>query len=156
VFQLDRLTDDNIRLILQNAIQRVEEFEDLLPPAQRKSVDLPSSSVGPSPNIELSVPSRTFPQVTSRIIDSITSFALGDARTALSLLELVLTAPWKTSEEVLLNSLRKSVVARYDRTGDDRYDMISALHKSLRGSDGNAAMYWLARYASLFPKSGDS
>jgi replication-associated recombination protein RarA len=33
----------------------------------------------------------------------------------------------------------------YDRTGEERYDMISALHKCLRGSDGSAAMYWLAR-----------
>lgn len=33
---------------------------------------------------------------------------------------------------------------RYDRSGDDRYDMISALHKSVRGSDGSAALYWLA------------
>jgi replication-associated recombination protein RarA len=39
-------------------------------------------------------------------------------------------------------------IGRYDRSGEDRYDMISALHKSLRGSDGSAAMYWLARFVT--------
>ncbi|KAG8981399.1 hypothetical protein FRB90_007286, partial [Tulasnella sp. 427] len=68
-----------------------------------------------------------------------------DARTALSLLELAISAPPSTNEENLMKNLRKSVIARYDRTGDDHYDMISALHKSVRGSDGSAAMYWLAR-----------
>ena len=70
----------------------------------------------------------------------------GDARTALSLLELVFSSPSTTiSEESLPDSLRRSVSTRYDRTGDLHYDMISALHKSVRGSDGSAALYWLAR-----------
>ena len=77
---------------------------------------------------------------------SIASLSDGDARTALSLLELVFSSPSTTiSEESLLDSLRGSVSTRYVRTGDSHYDMISALHKSVRGSDGSAALYCLAR-----------
>ena len=57
----------------------------------------------------------------------------------------MLSSPIATTEQALLASLRRSVSTRYDRTGDPHYDMISALHKSVRGSDGGAALYWLAR-----------
>ena len=83
--------------------------------------------------------------LTPKIKRSIASLSDGDARTALSLLELVFSSPPTASEESLLASLRQSVSTRYDRTGDSHYDMISALHKSVRGSDGSAALYWLAR-----------
>jgi putative ATPase len=86
-----------------------------------------------------------FPQLTTRVMATIVSLATGDARTALSLLELVLSSPQNVDENTLLDSLRRSVSTSYDRTGDSRYDQISALHKSVRGSDGSAAMYWLAR-----------
>ena len=86
--------------------------------------------------------------VTERILKTITNLSLGDARTALSLLELVLSSAAKASESGLIASLRRSVSSRYDRSGEDRYNMISALHKSLRGNDGGAALYWLARSVS--------
>lgn len=73
------------------------------------------------------------------------SLADGDARTALSLLALVLGSSPDTEEATLLAAMRQSVSTSYDRTGDSHYDMISALHKSVRGSEGSAAMYWLAR-----------
>ncbi len=73
------------------------------------------------------------------------SLAAGDARTALSLLEQVLLAPAETPESALLDSMKRSVATSYDRTGDARYDFISALQKSIRGSQGGAALYWLAR-----------
>ncbi|EIN11291.1 P-loop containing nucleoside triphosphate hydrolase protein [Punctularia strigosozonata HHB-11173 SS5] len=90
-------------------------------------------------------PFPAYPQLTSRILASIVSLSTGDARTAISLLELVLSSPATAEESVLLDSLRKSVSTSYDRTGDSHYDLISALHKSVRGSDPHAAMYWLAR-----------
>jgi putative ATPase len=86
-----------------------------------------------------------FPHLTPKIVSSLVSLATGDARTALSLLELVLAAPKDSEESSLLSSLRRSVSAAYDRTGEIHYDLISALHKSVRGSQGSAAMYWLAR-----------
>jgi putative ATPase len=73
------------------------------------------------------------------------SLAAGDARAALSLLEHVTLASADTSESALLNSMKHSVATSYDRTGDARYNLISALHKSIRGSRGGAALYWLAR-----------
>ena len=98
---------------------------------------------GPSKQVQ-----RQCRQVPERILKTIINLSLGDARTALSLLELVLSAPAKASESGLIANLRRSVCSRYDRSGEDRYDMISALHKSLRGSDGGAALYWLARVVS--------
>lgn len=57
---------------------------------------------------------------------------------------MLLSAP-TTAESTLLESLRRSVSTSYDRAGDARYDLISALHKSVRGSQPSAALYWLAR-----------
>jgi putative ATPase len=73
------------------------------------------------------------------------SLSAGDARTALSLLEHVLLAPTDTPESALLDLMKRSVATSYDRTGETRYDLISALHKCIRGSQGGAALYWLAR-----------
>lgn len=89
--------------------------------------------------------SPPYPQLTRRVITVIASLSSGDARVALSLLELVLHSAPTTSESVLLDSLRRSVSTSYDRTGDARYDHISALHKSVRGSQAGPALYWLAR-----------
>jgi putative ATPase len=83
--------------------------------------------------------------MTHRVKAAIASLSSGDARTALSLLELVLLTPETTPESALLDSLRRSVSTSYDRTGDAHYDLISALHKSVRGSQPDAALYWLAR-----------
>jgi putative ATPase len=86
-----------------------------------------------------------YPQLTRRVITAVASHSSGDARVALSLLELVFHSAPTTSESVLLESVRRSVSTSYDRTGDARYDLISALHKSVRGSQPGAALYWLAR-----------
>ncbi|GAA5907480.1 hypothetical protein JCM8208_001389 [Rhodotorula glutinis] len=81
------------------------------------------------------------------------SAADGDARVALSSLELALSATRRTGaeggggtidREELKRGLRKAHM-QYDRSGDAHYDTISALHKSVRGSDANAALYYLAR-----------
>lgn len=72
-------------------------------------------------------------------------FSDGDARTALNLLELAINLSKNASmtREKLTQSLTKTLV--YDRAGDQHYDTISALHKSIRGSDPDAALYYLAR-----------
>ncbi|KAJ9111465.1 hypothetical protein QFC19_001234 [Naganishia cerealis] len=49
------------------------------------------------------------------------------------------------ADHVLMTAIKQGLRKGYDRTGEERYDMISALHKSIRGSDGSAALYWLAR-----------
>ncbi|RPB00993.1 P-loop containing nucleoside triphosphate hydrolase protein [Choiromyces venosus 120613-1] len=79
------------------------------------------------------------------MIGYLARFADGDARTALNLLELALgltTTPGITQEEIK-KSLTHTIT--YDRTGDSHYDAISALHKSIRGSDPDGAVFWLAR-----------
>jgi putative ATPase len=50
------------------------------------------------------------------------------------------------ADRFLMEAIKKGLRKGYDRTGEERYDMISAMHKSIRGSDGSAALYWLARY----------
>lgn len=73
----------------------------------------------------------------------------GDARKLYNILELV-TNYGKASEAILINNklvtekLQQNI-ARYDKSGEQHYDIISAFIKSIRGSDPNAAVYWLAR-----------
>ena len=73
------------------------------------------------------------------------AFADGDARTALNLLELAMDLSKRPNmtTKILKSSLTKTLV--YDRAGDQHYDTISAFHKSIRGSDPDAALYYLAR-----------
>jgi len=73
--------------------------------------------------------------------------AQGDARTALSTLELAasLVDDGATIGRALLESALQRKAMRYDRAGEEHYNVISALHKSLRGSDVQAGLYWLAR-----------
>jgi len=79
------------------------------------------------------------------MIEYLARFADGDARTALNLLELAFgltTNPGITKEQIK-KSLAHTIV--YDRAGDGHYDTISAFHKSIRGSDPDGAIFWLAR-----------
>ena len=72
----------------------------------------------------------------------------GDARKLLNLLELVVTASSKKditiTDDYVMNVAQKRI-ALYDKQGEQHYDIISAFIKSMRGSDPNAAMYWLTR-----------
>lgn len=85
------------------------------------------------------------------IINTIAEFANGDARSALSTLEMAvlngdvdekgkITVTRETVEQC---TQKKSLL--YDKTGEEHYNLISALHKSMRNSDPDAAVYWLAR-----------
>src|SRR6202142_4382584 len=73
----------------------------------------------------------------------------GDARKLLNLLELVATADETKNEititEQLVQAVAQQNIALYDKKGEQHYDIISAFIKSMRGSDPNAAVYWLAR-----------
>ena len=74
----------------------------------------------------------------------------GDARKLLNALELVTTSEYKQNKEVVItNDLTMKIIqqnlAIYDKGGEMHYDIISAFIKSIRGSDPNAAVYWLAR-----------
>ena len=84
------------------------------------------------------------------MLELIAHFANGDARTALSTLEMVVLngrregdAVFVTPEVLEQCTSRKSLL--YDKNGEEHYNLISALHKSMRNSDPDAAVYWLAR-----------
>ncbi len=73
----------------------------------------------------------------------------GDARKLLNLLELVAdtydgTGPLQITDQLVMEVAQKKI-ALYDKSGEQHYDIISAFIKSIRGSDPNAAIYWLAR-----------
>ena len=73
----------------------------------------------------------------------------GDARKALNLLEVAAesTSDGRTLviDEILISDIAQTILPRYDRAGDMHYDVISAFIKSVRGSDPDASIYWLAR-----------
>ena len=89
-------------------------------------------------------------EITDPMIAMIAGFANGDARTALNTLEMAVTngviSPDKTTvtEDVLKQCIGKKSLL-YDKKGEEHYNLISALHKSMRNSDPDAAVYWLAR-----------
>ena len=78
--------------------------------------------------------------------DALLEMADGDGRALLNLIEQV--AAWKTDKKLDREALTKRLMkraAKYDKSGDEHYNLISALHKSVRGSDPDAALYWFAR-----------
>jgi putative ATPase len=90
--------------------------------------------------------------VTDDAIAAIARFANGDARAALNLLEFSVAAapinPATMMRELDLPQLEHSIQRRallYDKSGEEHYNLISALHKSMRNSDPDAAVYWIAR-----------
>ncbi len=121
VYKLQPLADDEIQAVLQRAITQ--------------------DTVLKSKTIELA-------QTTA-----MTGLAHGDARKALNLLELAIQSnaangtpsdPIVINDEVVTKVAGASLV-RYDKNGDQHYDIISAMIKSVRGSDPDAALYWMAR-----------
>ncbi|MBR2736683.1 MAG: replication-associated recombination protein A, partial [Firmicutes bacterium] len=89
--------------------------------------------------------------ISDQMLEIIAGFANGDARSALSTLEMVvingdIDAQGNTivTEEILEQCTSKKSLL-YDKNGEEHYNLISALHKSMRNSDPDAAIYWLAR-----------
>jgi putative ATPase len=79
--------------------------------------------------------------------DALFYFSGGDARKLLNVLELVCEnlKSDKTITNVFVEEIIQTYIARYDKSGEQHYDIISAFIKSIRGSDPNAALYWMAR-----------
>jgi putative ATPase len=82
-------------------------------------------------------------------IDTLVGYADGDARRFLNLLEQAATAAYNASKTCIDLALIHNALSmnsrRFDKGGDNFYDQISALHKSVRGSNPDAALYWLTR-----------
>jgi putative ATPase len=80
------------------------------------------------------------------LLEAIAIHSNGDGRTAYNLLELAAaSAEAKRIPEVALEDLLQRKVLLYDKSGEEHYNLISALHKSVRSSDADAAVYWLGR-----------
>jgi putative ATPase len=88
-------------------------------------------------------------KVTFKEYDSLLAISGGDARKILNVFEIIISAfPENESIEItnkLVQDNAQQSLARYDKDGDQHYDIISAFIKAIRGSDANAAVYWLAR-----------
>lgn len=84
--------------------------------------------------------------LTGEAREALLTMADGDGRAALNLIEQVMA--WKVDRPLGPDELSRRLMrraAKYDKSGDEHYNLISALHKSVRGSDPDAALYWLAR-----------
>ncbi len=120
VFLLHALTTDNIKTLLKNAITSPNGFGNY-------TVDIDED-----------------------MLEMIAVFSNGDARTALSTLEMVILnseyseTDIKVTKDIIEQCISKKSLL-YDRNGEEHYNLISALHKSMRNSDPDAALYWLAR-----------
>ncbi len=83
-------------------------------------------------------------KISQEIIALISKLANGDARMALNTLEAAANQSADVTSELVKKILQKSHLY-YDKNGEEHYNIISALHKSMRGGDADAALYWLAR-----------
>ncbi|KAK5122474.1 hypothetical protein LTR85_004058 [Meristemomyces frigidus] len=138
-FTLAKLTDDHVFGILRRAL--AHEVPGLPTPSPSPSAEneQPSGPSASDPSFHL-LANDDF-----ALLHYLAAFADGDARTGLNLLELALDLcqkPAITADEIK-KSLTQTLV--YDRAGDQHYDTISAFHKSVRGSNPDAALYYLAR-----------
>ena len=94
---------------------------------------------------------KIFLKIDSDVLRYIVSLADGDARSALNNLEAIVSMVQNLPEDKRAISLKFAQEALlkkallYDKDGEEHYNLISALHKSLRGSDPDAALYWLGR-----------
>ncbi len=83
-----------------------------------------------------------------KILRFIADYASGDARVALNSVELIIKAYGEQKEKLTVERIKKLLEKNnlfYDKDREEHYNIISALHKSLRGSDPQAGLYWLAR-----------
>jgi putative ATPase len=84
--------------------------------------------------------------LTGEAREALVQMADGDGRALLNLIEQV--AAWKSDQPLSTDQLSQRLMrraAKYDKSGEEHYNLISALHKSVRGSDPDAALYWFAR-----------
>ncbi|TPX35571.1 hypothetical protein SmJEL517_g02088 [Synchytrium microbalum] len=144
VFVLERLGDEDLVPLLKRAARIKLGLPNTTAKTTGESSDQNTSDqdidglVGP-----IAIPLEVF-QYLARMSD-------GDSRVAINALEMALDAV-KTedveSPQVSVSSVKEAlnkVHLQYDKDGDNHYDLISALHKSMRGSDADAALYWFGR-----------
>ncbi|KAI9306179.1 DNA polymerase III, clamp loader complex, gamma/delta/delta subunit [Cunninghamella echinulata] len=143
VFVLKQLTTDHITMILANALfkWRYQETNNNYLESNNKDGNNDEQKTGDDLISQLD-------QSEKDAIIFLANFSDGDARSALNTLEIALnTLPSKQSllnVDSIKGAFQKSHLL-YDRNGEEHYNLISALHKSIRGGDADAALYWLVR-----------
>lgn len=93
---------------------------------------------------------KQHPEADDDALRAIARFANGDARSALNLLQLTVSSAHNPAgrprlDKALLEKTLQNRTLLYDKTGEEHYNLMSALHKSMRNSDADASIYWLAR-----------
>jgi len=83
-------------------------------------------------------------KIDKKAIDLLSRVSNGDARVSLNILEYAASVSSKIDVELIKEATQKAALL-YDKDGEEHYNIISALHKSMRGSNANAALYWLSR-----------
>jgi putative ATPase len=86
-------------------------------------------------------------QASDEVLAKIAAYSSGDARSAYNVLEVAASLASRTgviSNDIVQDALQRRVLL-YDKTGEEHYNLISALHKSVRNSDPDASLYWLGR-----------
>jgi putative ATPase len=86
-------------------------------------------------------------RVGGEVLQQIAAYSSGDARSAYNVLEVAAGTAGENgeiTEQIIRDALQKRVLL-YDKSGEEHYNLISALHKSVRNSDVDASLYWLAR-----------
>lgn len=153
VVVLEKLKTEDLVCIVRNAVKLANGIVHTSPPLNEAQGSDSTTSETDSIDSDSSIPIFIIDQAT---VEWLAETCDGDARIALGGLELALKSIKQSEEElqrsgpslITLNDvkdgLKKSHVL-YDKKGDQHYDMISALHKSVRASDDNASLYWLAR-----------
>jgi putative ATPase len=93
---------------------------------------------------------REQPEADDDALRAIARFANGDARSALNLLQIAVSSAQNPTgrpriDQALLDRVLTNKMLLYDKSGEEHYNLMSALHKSMRNSDADASIYWLAR-----------
>jgi len=109
----------------------------------------PLSDVDLAQIIARALAAKALPEIEQKAVERLIAFADGDARRLLNTLETLAVAATQEKldqiTDVWLLKVLGERLRRYDKGGEQFYDTISALHKSVRGSDPDAALYWLVR-----------
>ena len=142
VFVLEKLTPTDLEKIIKRALEKLQKSVEADLVSTQKFVS--SQNITPNQKGQRQDLSLQKIKITADTIKLLANLSNGDARMALNTLEACIKQTKNITPEVIKEVLQKSHLL-YDKSGEEHYNIISALHKSMRGGDPNASLYWLAR-----------
>ncbi|MCK4592557.1 replication-associated recombination protein A [Candidatus Parcubacteria bacterium] len=126
-FEVNNALLSRCRVFVLEKLESVHIIEILKKALDNKSIGLGKSKI----------------EISNKDLKFLAEMSDGDARVALNALEFASDISKKIDKRIIEEALQKSLA--YDKNGEEHYNIISALHKSMRGGDADAALYWLAR-----------